>query len=359
MRHTLKLQRWIDLVSALLARQHGATLVELVAHVPGYRGKSKSALRRTFERDKDELRRLGVPIATHGNDGDAETRYTLAPRQFYMPYLALVTPRGRRAAPRVDRYGYRALGECDFTDDDFALLADAAARVMAFGDPVLSADARNAMQRLAIDLPPDSIAPAPGITLQLATPQATAEHLTLLGDALTRRKQVRFTYYGIERDETERRTVLPYGLAFTSGHWYLHALDPSRGAVRRFRVSRMHQVEVNPRTAGSADYAIPTSFRLVDRASPVPAWQLGDDPGVTVEVRLARANGATRAARRLGTASPTNPALVCYTVRRREPFLRWLLGLAGDAVPVGPPDIVREYSALITRTLDVARVTPT
>lgn len=351
MRHTQKLQRWIDLVAALLARRHGVTLVDLAELIPGYRGKSKPSLRRAFERDKDELRRLGVPIETRGTEGDAETRYALPTDRFYLPYLALVTDRGLRRAPRIDRYGYRALGECEFTDDELQLLADAAARVIAFGDPVLATEARHAIQRLTTDLPADHLAATPGVRVAPAQPIASADALSLLGDALSRRKQVRFTYYGIERDETERRTVLPYGLAFTSGHWYLHALDPARGAIRRFRISRMQQIEVNTHTPGTADYAIPTTFTLGERALPIPAWALGDDPAVGVTLRLLRTNGTTRAARRLGTTPQGGDGSVAYSVRRREPFLRWVLGMAGDAEPIAPPDIVREYQALITRTL--------
>lgn len=346
-----KLQRWIDLVAALLERRYGITLAELREEVPGYATGRAESVRRTFERDKDELRRLGVPIMTVGPGGAADTRYSIRADRFYLPYLALVTARGTRTPRRVDRHGYAALEECVFDEEELALLADAANRVASFGDPVLAADARHAIAKLALDMPPDRLAPTPGVSVMPPRTRADAETLARLGDALLRRKQVSFTYYGIERDETERRTVLPYGLGFTSGHWYLHAQDPARGAVRRFRASRMRDLSVNPSAPGTQDYEIPAGFDLAERALPVPPWQLGEDPPVEVVLRFHASTGLVKAARRLGTSIRDGDDTVRYTVRRREPFLRWVLGLAGDATPLAPPDIVREYTALVNRTL--------
>lgn len=341
----------MDLVAALLARKFGATLDELRDLVPGYAAGSLDAVRRAFERDKDELRALGIPIDTVGDSGDAETKYRIRADRFYLPYLGVVTPRGLKAPRRIDRYGYHALASFTFTDDELSLLADAAARVAECGDPTLAEDAAHALRKLALDVPPPSMAATTGIGLSAPLAAAPPDLLRSLGEALLARKQVTFTYYGIERDETEQRIVLPYGLGFTSGHWYLHALDPSRGSVRRFRVSRMQRVVVNRRNPGSQDYEIPLDFCLAERAVPVPAWALGEEPTVIVDVRFGPKNGAVRTARSLGSAVRGNPEITRFRVRRREAFLRWLLGLGGDAVPTAPPDMVRGYRELVERTL--------
>lgn len=338
-------------MTALLSRKYGATLEQLRTEVPDYMSGAPESVRRMFERDKDELRTLGVPIETTGHDGDEETKYAIAANRFYLPYLSVVTPRGRARPKRVDRYGYQALAERQFSDADMMLLADAAARVMECGDPILADDATQALHKLAIDVPGDVLVATPNVTtLPVGTP-ADTDTLELLGDALVRRKQVTFTYYGIERDETERRVVQPYGLTYTSGHWYLHAMDPSRGAVRIFRVSRMREVIVNPKAPGAQDYEIPGSFSLRDRAAPKPAWELGEEPPVRTIVRFTGRTGAARAARKLGTGIADDVDCTAFTVRRRESFHRWLLGMAGDAVPMSPPDMVREYRELAQRTL--------
>ncbi|MGH7510782.1 MAG: hypothetical protein ACREMZ_15105 [Gemmatimonadales bacterium] len=77
--------------------------------MPGYEtGQNKAALRRTFERDKEELRAFGVPIETVTTEGEI-VGYRLQPQYFYLPYLTLRSE-GTTARPsRVDRFGYRAL----------------------------------------------------------------------------------------------------------------------------------------------------------------------------------------------------------------------------------------------------------
>src|SRR5690348_10819141 len=70
-----KLQRWIDLLAALLTHRYGLTFEQLKREVPAYaasaRTTSEGSLERTFERDKDELRALGIPIEMLRNsDGE-------------------------------------------------------------------------------------------------------------------------------------------------------------------------------------------------------------------------------------------------------------------------------------------------
>ena len=64
----------MDLVAALLARKYGATLDELRVRVPGYGTAAAEAVRPSFERDKDELRALCIPIDTAGTPGTAAGR---------------------------------------------------------------------------------------------------------------------------------------------------------------------------------------------------------------------------------------------------------------------------------------------
>ena len=74
-----KVQRWIDLLAALLRRHYPASFDELIRDVPAYAGdQSHDARRRMFERDKDELRGFGVPIETIKTP-EGETRGFEAP----------------------------------------------------------------------------------------------------------------------------------------------------------------------------------------------------------------------------------------------------------------------------------------
>src|SRR6476660_9344933 len=86
-----KIQRWIDILAVLLSYRYPVTLAQLIAGVPAYQlGDEKpESRRRTFERDKDELRRRGIPIETIKDETGAAKAYRLPARDFYLPYLAL------------------------------------------------------------------------------------------------------------------------------------------------------------------------------------------------------------------------------------------------------------------------------
>ena len=66
-----KTQRWIDLISFLVARRFPVTQEQIFESIPWYArrfdpddARGRESLRRTFERDKEELRRAGIPIET-------------------------------------------------------------------------------------------------------------------------------------------------------------------------------------------------------------------------------------------------------------------------------------------------------
>ena len=130
-----KLQRWTDLIAALLRRNYPATFEELARDVPAYSGESKKkdAVMRMFERDKDELRSFGISIDTVQFDGDEgeASGYRLDRKGFYLPYLALASREGKPGSKprRVDKYGYRALASLVFEPDELEIIAAAAARV--------------------------------------------------------------------------------------------------------------------------------------------------------------------------------------------------------------------------------------
>jgi hypothetical protein len=104
----VKLQRWVDLVAALLSRHAPASFLELAGDVPAYalrleaherepdppaRATIMDSLKRTFERDKDELRAYGIPIESR-EDGDGAVNgvYQLKRTDFYLPYLCVAAP---------------------------------------------------------------------------------------------------------------------------------------------------------------------------------------------------------------------------------------------------------------------------
>ena len=347
----VKLQRWVDLLAALLRRNYPARFEELVAEVPGYNtGQKFETRRRMFERDKDELRSFGVPIETR-DVGEGELGYLLPRTGFYLPYLAVLQD-GRPTTPsKVDRYGYLSLTHLTFEPDELAAVALAARRVTTLGVPQLAEEANSALRKLGHDLPTEALQQADGIDhVQRESPDPAV--FETLSEALTLRKWVTFTYRSMERDADGRRRVEPYGLFFLGHHWYLAAAEPGAAQVKNFRLSRMRDVEMNHDKEKTPDYEIPASFRLAEHARARQNWELGSGDAIEVRVRITSETGSARAARRLGEPVAGRDDLRLFRVRRPDAFCRWLLGAAGDAVPVEPPEVVATWRSLVGRTLD-------
>lgn len=353
-----KLQRWMDLLAALLARSMPATFEVLAQSVPEYltrireyEGLSdekrvrtlRESLKRTFERDKDELRAFGIPIESlPDGEGNTGGTYRLRRRDFYLPYLCFAVPGGSVTSPvKVKQDGYQALTSLTFEADELQAVVDAAACVRALGDPLLAADAESALRKLAVDLPVDGATASPDeprIVLPRSRPDAAV--FEALSDLLQHRKAATFTYHAMSTDRTEERTVEPYGLFFLNGHWYLAGRDRARGELRNFRLNRASGVKA---ARQSPDYEIPATFRLREHARSRHAWELGDGDATSAIVEFRGASGPTVAAMKLGQPVEGHADRRAFAVRRPDAFVRWLLSFAGELVPVGPNEIVDRF----------------
>jgi len=352
-----KVQRWIDLLAALLLNRTPVTFRELARDVPAYLadgsvrdGRPSPTVKRMFERDKEELLAQGVPILTVGERGDEEAAYLLRARDFYLPYLGVVSTRGIKHPAKVDRYGYRSLETLAFEPDELEMIAQGARCAMQTGDPTLADHTRSALRKLAFDL---ELGDAGGASSEMLVPPATRADptvLELLGKALFHRKRVSFFYHGIEVEKGGERHAEPYGLFFLNGHWYLAAHDVDKQALRNFRVSRISKVGVNKAKPGTGDYEIPVAFSLRDHARSRHAWEIGDGNAHDAVVEFNGQSGAALAAAALGTPEDSSPSRRRFRVRRTDSFARWLLSLAGEATPVEPPELVREYASLVQHT---------
>lgn len=347
-----KVQRWVDLIAALLYRHGDVPFVDIARRVPAYladgsveAGRPSDAVKRMFERDKKELRALGVPLDSISSNGDPDGAYRLRTRDFYLPYLTTVTPRGATKPRKPDQYGYHALSSLTLEPDELVAVEEAARRARQLGDPSLAADAESAMRKLAFDLPIDPEShPA---TEHLVPPRrrANPEILATLGDALVRRKRIAFTYDSMNSRSTTARTVEPYGLFFLNGHWYLAARTADDGdIIKNFRVSRMHDVAVNTKKDSTPDYEIPRTFDLREHGRSRHAWELGDGDTTDVIVEFRGSSGAAAAGAQLGSAIEGEPDRRVFRVRRVDAFSRWLLSFAGEAIPVSPPELVETFA---------------
>jgi len=367
----LKLQRWVDLLAALLIRHRHAPFDELAKDVPGYdlANDQRDSVRRTFERDKDELRRFGVPIDTVKDTDGNTLGYRLERKAFYLPYLLLAgQERAAHGPSKIDHEGYRSLETLAFEPDELDAIIQAAIRVRALGDPILAGEADAAIRKLALDLPlgavlddADEAAAAPAVFAKLMRPAAPtivlprrvadATVFDRLSDALARRKRVTFDYFSMERGERSRREVEPYGLFFVSAHWYLAGRDVGQHALRNFRLSRVSRMEVNTKKSQTHDYELPSDFSLREHAKAREPWEIGDGNATPAVVEFIATTGATRAALELGRPVEGSTSRRQFDVRRLDAFARWVLSFGGDARPIDPPELRAACERVATETL--------
>jgi predicted DNA-binding transcriptional regulator YafY len=286
-------ERLVNLVVALYATEQPLTRSQIFERIPdGYEGNDEST-RRAFERDKEALRGLGIPLVT------AEL--------------------GDELGYRIDRGEYE-LPAVEFETDELAALHLALATVRLEG----AADPESALWKLGGALAPED--PAPGERVALSVSDRLAE----LYKAATERRVVTFTYKG------ERREVEPRGVAYRSGHWYLAAFDRDRQALRNFRLDRFDgEPEAGP--AGA--------FERPDGPPPRAArpWEMGEGEPLTAQL-LVDADLAGWVEQDLGSAAVSerrDDGSVVFALPVTNPagFRSFALGLLDRAEVLGPPEL--------------------
>lgn len=206
---TARAERLVNLVLALLSTRQYLTAERIRGIVPGYAdAASDDAFFRTFERDKTELRELGIPLETGRNSAfDAIEGYRIARRDY-------------------------ELGEIDLAPDEAAAVA-LASRL--WDSPELTGQAQGALVKLrAAGLEVDDQAPT------VVEPRVRAEPAfgPLLA-AVQSGQAVRFEYRRSGSPERIMRTLEPWGVVSWRARWYVVGHDRDRGATRCFRLSRV------------------------------------------------------------------------------------------------------------------------
>lgn len=220
-----KTERLLNLVIALLYTRRPLLKQQIRRAVVAYDQDSDEAFDRMFERDKDELRDLGIPLVTEHVDSlfEDEPGY------------------------RIDRREY-ALPEISFEPDELAALG-LAARTWTH-----AAQARSSAQALrklaAAGVQGDGEAMLP-VQPRVRTTEAA---FGAVKDAVVRSYPIRFSYRRSGGRVGERH-VQPWGIASWHGRWYLTGFDTDREAPRVFRVGRIEGAVARDGAPGS--YTVP------------------------------------------------------------------------------------------------------
>jgi proteasome accessory factor B len=202
-------ERLINLVICLLHTRSYLTAERLREIIPGYsEAPSDEAFKRMFERDKEDLRDLGIPLETGSmSSWDDELGYRIARSDYALPALTL--------------------------EPDEAAAVGLAARM--WSSAALGASATRALRKLEaagveISPLPDGLQPRVG---------AGGTGLPAVAEAVRKGRVLTFDYRGAADSEAAPRRVEPWGVVWWHGRWYLVGHDLDRGAPRVFRLSRI------------------------------------------------------------------------------------------------------------------------
>ncbi len=314
------LERLVNLVALLLESRTPLTFEQIREKLSeAYEHQDVNSAKRMFERDKDVLRDVGVPIEVVATDvWDAEQGYTISKERYYLP-------------------------EISFTPEEISALAVAA---RSGGD----ASAEDAVRKLLSGAEGGILASLGGSgpggfdgTAEPRLPQAA--------EAVAGLRRVGFSYRSA-RGESSERVVDAYGLAVRGGRWYLVGFDVDRAEVRSFRLSRLAS-DLADRGPGSEP---PEGFRAADAVRGGP-WGPGE-AGATAIVALAPGaawwamrgiDGAERGAERddgwVEIRIPLQPG---------ENLAGWVLSFGPDAEAIEPPELREEVVRRLEAALAVA-----
>ena len=259
-----KTERLLGLVVCLLSSERYLTALQIRAAVPGY-PESFEAFKRMFERDKEELRELGIPLETGSN-----------------------SPLDEEAGYRIPRQAY-VLPEIRLEPDEAAVLSLAAG---VWRRAELAGAAAGALLKLRAAGVDAEETPQPGIEPRL---QAGEAAFGPLWQAVRDRRPATFAYRAAGRSEPQQRHLEPWGVVNRHGRWYVAGHDRDRDAVRVFRLGRIEGPVEFSGPAGSV-----TVPQDVDVRETVREWDTQPPPQRSAVLRVRQ--GAGHGIRRYATS---------------------------------------------------------
>lgn len=315
-----KVERLVNLIALLLNTRRPLTVEEIRNTVPGYQQEDYASFKRMFERDKEELRSLGIPIERRFTDvWEVEEGYLISKDRYYLPELDL-TPEEMAALWISSRVVVEPGGK-----EDQALV-----KLSLSGDGVADASSPPWLRaRLHLDSP--------------ALPR--------LLEAVAGRRRVRFRYKAAGQSRDAERTVDPYALIHRHNAWYLAGHDHMRGALRHFKLPRISSAVTFASKTGGPDFDVPEGFSP-EQTSVTEPW-VGEEEDVTVEVAFSpRISWWIEQSLGLETTGTVGDwSLVKLSVADEDGFVSWVLGFGEDA-EVKAPERVRR--AVVRRLREVA-----
>ncbi|MGL4173284.1 MAG: helix-turn-helix transcriptional regulator [Actinomycetota bacterium] len=324
----VKTERLLNLVICLLSTRRPLSKTDIRRAIPQYADTSSpDAFERMFERDKDELRELGIPLVTMTVDSAFEDD------QGYL----------------IDRDAY-ALAEITFEPDELAVLG-LAARV--WHQASLSGPASRALTKLSAAGSGQDADSLIGVEPRVRTAEPTFDDLWT---AVRDRVPVAFSYRK-PNQKPQRRELEPWAVTSWRGRWYVTGLDRDRHDTRVFRLSRIEGDVTLLGTPGAFETPTtdPLGWAQFFTAAESPEEK---SPALTAVIQVRQDSGHSLRRR----ASSTTPAdvdgwdLLTVQTDNVDTLAGEVAALGASAVALTPDDF---RQAVITSLRGAAQLDPT
>jgi proteasome accessory factor B len=308
-RPTQKVERLVNLIALLLNTRYPLTVEEIRNTIPGYEQQDYSSFKRMFERDKEELRSLGIPIERRSTDvWEVEEGYLISKDRYYLPELEL-------------------------DPDEMAALWIASQVVVEEGGKE-----DQALVKLSLDAELGSSPASPPwlrARLHLDSPS-----LPVILEAVAGRRRIKFQYKAAGQAKDTNRTVDPYALIHRQGSWYVVGHDHLRRATRHFKLPRITSKVSFAGSKSGPDFEVPEEFSTEQTPVTEP-WT--SEGGQKVEVAFSpRIAWLIEQSLGIEPSGKWNDWTVAQVrVADEEGFVSWVLGFGEDAVVRSPEKMRR------------------
>jgi proteasome accessory factor B len=318
-----KTERLMNLIFALLVSRQYLTKEQIRESIADYRDSTPAAFDRKFERDKDELRELGITVEMGQNDKyfNDEPGYRIRRDEAELPDLEL-------------------------TREEAAVIGLA---TQVWEHAGLASESTTALVKLkAIGVDVDTS------VLRMAEPKLSTNEPSFdaMWEAVTRRIPVSFVYARPGREAMERH-VQPWGIISWHDRWYVGGFDLDRDEARIFRLSRV--IGEVTRTGDPGSYEVPEGIDMKNVARalfpPPPA------EAAILRIRSGRGQSLRRLAERV---TPLADDVDEVEVRYASPWelASEVASYGPDVVVVSPQNVrdavIQRLRAAVSGTLEVS-----
>ncbi|RYU11561.1 helix-turn-helix transcriptional regulator [Nocardioides iriomotensis] len=316
-----KSERLLNLLITLLVARTYVAKARIREVIEDYQDANDEAFEKMFERDKEELRSLGIPIEV----GHVDRAFEDEPGY------------------RIERSAFE-LPEIDLEPEEAAVIGLAARVWQHAGLASATSDALVKLKAAGVSV--DRAA------LDMVQPQLTAEEPAFepFWEATRTRTAVTFGYRRNNEAEVITRHLQPWGVVSYRGRWYVVGHDTDREATRLFRLSRVEGPVTLARRRGTYDVPEGTDLRAVT-STLAPAR--ADRTGVVL-VRQGAGFGLRRHSDPVEGDAPEGWDRLAVRYAAAGSLADEILGYGADVVALEPPEVHGEVVARLRALAEVA-----